>query len=407
MTDLDDDRLELLERQLAERVTERVRPALFRLYATVGVSVIGALSFVSWDIVDDIKSEVKQEIKTEIADDIEKKREEIRDSATEIRITARRANEIIDQVEKQLVEFQPQAENLDKTIEMVREIKATSRDLQADYSRELEPLIASVESLSSQLTILAEQVNQVNASVASGGSVSGEEPAQSTENRTATIESVISDTKKAEQRFAQARDKTTVFFQFAGGAREQAEVLSTALKLEGYIVPGEDREVGAARKHEVRYFHEEDKDAAQQLANDTTLALYNLAYPDQETERITAVSMVSYTGKKTRLGVLELWLEISAVSPTSTTAWSQVRPNVGWCYQEENDSSGPEQYSVHCHWSEARCISARGPSATKNQSACEKCDLSIADWNPRSKGWQNSWYELKATPFVEPFPQLF
>ena len=51
MTNPDDDRLELLERQLAERITQRVRPALFRLYATVGVAVISVIGFVSWDAV--------------------------------------------------------------------------------------------------------------------------------------------------------------------------------------------------------------------------------------------------------------------------------------------------------------------------------------------------------------------
>lgn len=46
----DEDRMELLERQLAERVTARVRPALFKLYASVGVAVIAALGFVSWTL---------------------------------------------------------------------------------------------------------------------------------------------------------------------------------------------------------------------------------------------------------------------------------------------------------------------------------------------------------------------
>ena len=106
MTDLDDDRLELLERQLADRVTARVRPALFRLYATVGVAVIAALGFVSWDIVSDIKSEIKSEIKTEITDeiddDIKTKRAEITERVTETRILAVRASKVIQKLENQL-----------------------------------------------------------------------------------------------------------------------------------------------------------------------------------------------------------------------------------------------------------------------------------------------------------------
>jgi uncharacterized protein YoxC len=310
MTDLDDDRLELLERQLAERVTERVRPALFRLYATVGVAVIGALGFVSWDIVEDIKSEIKVEITDEIDKEIKAKRNEITERVTEARFMAKRASKVIQRVEKQLDDFQPQAENLDETIEKVKALNVTSQDLIAVYSQELQPLVSNVESLSSQLKILAEQVNQLNTIATAGGLNSEGEPAQTSQHRSTAIQSVISDTKAAEQRLVQARNKTTVFFQFAGGRREQAKALSAALKAEGYAVPGEDREGGAAGRHEVRYFHVEDDATAQRLADDTTRALRSLAYPDRKAPDIMAKSFVSYRGKKPRVGVLELWLEI-------------------------------------------------------------------------------------------------
>ena len=108
----------------------------------------------------------------------------------------------------------------------------------------------------------------------------------------------------------QARNKSTVFFQFAGGRREQAEDLSAALKGKGYVVPGEDRERGAAGKHEVRYFHNKDEAAAQRLAEDATRVLRGLEYLGRKATTVTVKSFVSYRGKKPRLGVLELWLEI-------------------------------------------------------------------------------------------------
>ena len=67
----DTDRLELLERQLSEKVTERVRAALFKVYATVGVAVIFVIGFVSWDIVGDIKQELKAKFIAEIEEDID------------------------------------------------------------------------------------------------------------------------------------------------------------------------------------------------------------------------------------------------------------------------------------------------------------------------------------------------
>ncbi len=50
MEELDGDRIELLERRLADRVAERVRPALFKLYAVVGSTVIGVVGLFGWNI---------------------------------------------------------------------------------------------------------------------------------------------------------------------------------------------------------------------------------------------------------------------------------------------------------------------------------------------------------------------
>lgn len=310
MADIDDDRIELLERQLAERITNRVQPALFKLYATVGLAVFGVLGFVSWDIVKDIKSEIKAEIVDSISREVEAKRTEIVERVTETRVMARRANMVIERLEKQLDDFQPQAENLDETIEKVKALNVTSQDLIATYSQEVQPLTSSVESLSIQLRALAEQVNQLNTIATAGGLNSGVDSTQTSQQRSAAIQSVISDTKVAEKRFAQARSKTTVFFQFAGGRREQAKELSAVLKRDGYVVPGEDREGGAAGKHEVRYFHDKDEAAAQRFADDATRALHGLGYPERTATKVTASSFVSYRSKKPRPGVLELWLEL-------------------------------------------------------------------------------------------------
>jgi uncharacterized phage infection (PIP) family protein YhgE len=310
MTDLNGDKLELIERQLAERVTERVRSALFRLYAAVGVAVISVIGFVSWDIVTDIKSEIKSEIKKDIDKEIEDKRAEITERVTETRIIAKRANDVIQRVEKQLDEFEPQAEDLDETIQKVKTLNVTSQDLIAAYSREIQPLVSNVESLSQRLVSLARQVDQLNTLASETEVSTGEEVKQTTQQRSAAIQSVISDSKEAEQRLDQARKKTTVFLQFAGGRREQAEALSAALTADGYIVPGEDREGGASGKHEVRYFNDEDEENAERLAEDTTRAFRALGYTVHNVPDVVVKSLVTYPGKKPRLGVLELWLEI-------------------------------------------------------------------------------------------------
>jgi uncharacterized phage infection (PIP) family protein YhgE len=287
---------------------------LFKLYATVGLAVIGALGFVSWDIVTDIKSEIKSEIKAEVTDAIDKeisaKRSEIRERVIEIRIMAKRANIIIERLEKQLDDFQPQAENLDETIRKVRSLNVTSQNLIAAYSQEVKPLTSNVESLSIQLKSLAEQVSQLNTIASASGLSSDSGTTEMAAQRSAAIQSVISKATVAEKYLTQARTKATVFFQFAVGRREQARELSATLKGDGYTVPGEDRESGAIGKREVRYFHDTDQVMAQLLVEDTTRALKRLGYSEGTPSQVTPKSFVSYRGKKPRPGILELWLEI-------------------------------------------------------------------------------------------------
>lgn len=99
---------------------------------------------------------------------------------------------------------------------------------------------------------------------------------------------------------------STVYFQFAGGSREQAQQLSKALQEIGYKIPGEERTGAAAGKREVRYFYSGQKTIADRLAADTTQALQRLGY--------SSLSVTSaFAGAPTKSnpdGKLELWLEI-------------------------------------------------------------------------------------------------
>jgi len=200
--------------------------------------------------------------------------------------------------------------HLDEIIQKVKTLNITAQDLRASHLSELQPLVMNVESLSQRLVALAEQVDQINKLAVVDDSSSAAEAQPTSEQRSLAIQSVITDSKEANQQLLQARKKATVFFQFAGGRREQAEALSAYLKTEGYIIPGEDREGGAARKHEVRYFHDADKTVAQHLADDTTRSLRALGYTMRTVPDVVAKPLVAYPGKKNRPGVLELWLEI-------------------------------------------------------------------------------------------------
>jgi len=98
----------------------------------------------------------------------------------------------------------------------------------------------------------------------------------------------------------------TVYFQFAGGGRDQARQLSKALQDKGYKIPGEERSGAAAGKREVRYFYAGQKSIAAQLALDATQALQGLGYPSLS----VAAEAASAPAKNNPDGKLELWLEI-------------------------------------------------------------------------------------------------
>jgi energy-coupling factor transporter ATP-binding protein EcfA2 len=100
---------------------------------------------------------------------------------------------------------------------------------------------------------------------------------------------------------------STVYFQFAGGSRDQAQQISKALQDRGYKIPSEDRTSGAAGKHEVRYFFAGQAAVAQELATATNQILQQLGYPQQL--RVSATQSNS-SSKTNPDGKLELWLEI-------------------------------------------------------------------------------------------------
>ena len=126
----------------------------------------------------------------------------------------------------------------------------------------------------------------------------------------AQAQNVAESTQQARQQVEAVAARPTVWFQFAGAPRPQAQDFSRALVKKGYIVPGEDREPGAAGKREVRYFYPEDKSLATRLATDAVDALQELGY--NPPPQVAVKSLVEYEGKKPRPSTLELWLELPA-----------------------------------------------------------------------------------------------
>lgn len=308
MADADKDRLELLERQLSEKVSERVRTSLFKLYASVGVAVIFVIGFVSWDIVGDIKQELKAEFIAEIEADINSKRERIQELLIRADLLGRRVTATIDTVEKQLTEFQPKAIELEQMYEKVDSLNVDAKNFIDIYNNEVRPLANNVNSLSQQLSVLAEQVDEINVvTLAAGPALSGSQEGSSMQ-RSAVIQSVIIESDDVQARLETERTRNTVFVQFAGGSPGEVQELAAKLRGDGFYVPDQEHTTTAFGKRDVRYFHAADRSAAEEVAQVVTDALLENGYSDQA---VTAQDLTKYANKKPRSGVLELWIDLT------------------------------------------------------------------------------------------------
>ncbi len=92
--------------------------------------------------------------------------------------------------------------------------------------------------------------------------------------------------------------KPTVYFQFAGFERTEAQAISNAIKKFGWTIPGEERTPAAVKTNEIRY-NVENRAAAQQLEKDAQRSLrelnINIALRLRET-------------KEAKSGFVEIWV---------------------------------------------------------------------------------------------------
>jgi flagellar biosynthesis chaperone FliJ len=312
--------LELLERQLADRVTERVRPALFKLYAVTGGAVIAVLGYLGFNLLDEIKSRAHDIVDAALKE----VQAEVQKADVDIKVQLGRADELSDRLDRfvdtgsqALEAFRPKAAQLEMLTKELDELTQKRSDLETRLGQaqeillRVEALPTTVAQLGEQLQTLSVALEQRARDVASGpgGVALRDSYADQIAKVSSEVGPVITAAKSLGQEVQTVRERPTVYFQFAGGERRQAEELAAALRQAGYPVPGEDREAGAAGKREVRYFYDKDKVAAEKLAEDTRESLVSLGYTNRP---IAAVSLVSYGGTKPKRGVVELWLELPA-----------------------------------------------------------------------------------------------
>lgn len=310
--EINDATLELLERRIADRVTEQARSRVFAYYVVIGTTISTILGLLGWSAL----SWIERRADTEISEQIEKKTEKVskaseRLDALQTRMDAQlqaldtlavRAGRIVDRVDTTLASFEPKSRRLEQAISDIDELEERVRPIRgaADLSERNQIVI---QRIGNELLLLAQQVKELievnrtmrpepaaaQAYVALAGTA---------ERVTAAAESITRDVDAS-------RTRSTVYLQFAGITREQADSIRNALASAQFQLPAAERTGNAVGLFEVRYFYPGDEASARKLAEAATAASRRIMQNESRDAKL--VPLLNFRGTKPREGTLELW----------------------------------------------------------------------------------------------------
>lgn len=315
----DQDAYELLRRRLEDDVKQKVESDLFRYYRNLGsiiIAVLGAVGIsIGWpallaridtQIAIKVKEPVAAATKTandanEIANGIlarlEDKQENLNQSIgrlggkfDEMHVRYGQASSQIETVEEHVGEMRQLTEFFKSRVQ--------SNPVSREEIRQLEARLAEVIA---QTGVLADAINALGADAPGP-----EQPVSKAQRKLKEIyaEQAIA-VEIAQATDANPRMHATVYVQFAGGRREDIQLISKYLLDAGWTVPGEERLGAAAGKREVRYFHDSDAATADLLAEDVNKAVTAVGF-----KRLGVKGRQVAVKHKPAAGILELWVEI-------------------------------------------------------------------------------------------------
>ncbi len=294
---MNDDEYELVKRRLQEDVREDVQKKLFRTYALVGLAVIGTLGYANWDFIEDTKNEVKTAAEDQVDAALEETLIKVDTLKAAVSHQTGRVDSEQDRVSDMLKDVAKQLSKLDVEASTLATLNETVSSL-TESRRELQLGLSDVRGQTEQLSVLADELKRLASALQTNSS-----PANASQ-----LQTVLDNVDSAIEKSKELADRSTVYLQFAGGARSRAIELSRLLTDEGFVLPGEERHAGAAGKKEVRYFHEEDLDAANTLASATVKSLEEMGY--EHAGSVKLHDLTDFSGAKPVPGTLELWVEL-------------------------------------------------------------------------------------------------
>lgn len=326
---MDSDQFELLKRRLEEQVKDSVEARLFQYYRNMAGIVVAVLAFVGiaigWPalnsmVVSTVEKQVADKVDAPVSEaaaaaklagtaSMEAKwlAEKTRDDATA------RQDDLNTKIGRLDGRYDDAVSKVGQAQEQAQALEDSAEDLQGAY-KGLKDLLQSdpvsrkdLEDLKLSVAGIAHQAADVAAALAAIGSasppiVSDAEGAKAGLQEIATQQT--DQVTKANDTSVNPRQKTNVFVQFAGGRRSDIQSVSARLRQKQWTVPGEERTPSAAGKKEIRYFFQDDKDAADALTLDLNTIFQSLM------PTIQVVPKLAYVTKLPARGTLEVWVEI-------------------------------------------------------------------------------------------------
>jgi hypothetical protein len=313
--DIDETKLELLERRLAEKIENQVRKRIFGIYGTIAAGILAAFSYFGYDVISSIEPTVTEAATNAatkqafskidpIMESVKKKAQEAQELAirNEIELAAleRFRNEARNRLNLTLGKVEDATQSIEFSLVDLREKLEGAREDVEGFRKRSEDLFlpAGYEKDILELSQDVLKLSEILKGLTDGVQVSDLQPidVEGTQGTLDRIKTRVDD--------ATTLPGSTVYVQFAGVPRIQIQELTTFLKQDGYIVPGEERITAAAGKAEVRYFYSEDRSEARKLAERVNSALEQLGLKQNVEDRF--VNLSKGTPRK---GVLELWIE--------------------------------------------------------------------------------------------------
>ena len=303
----DKDRTELFSRRIAEDVSKSVEASLRRRYSWIGLITAFILGGLGYGLITAVVRDASDSVSRSqiLLDNVEKQLVKV-DKRTGDKLAE--LDQFVHTSETRLKTLDDQIESTAKSVETHMQ---TVDALLSSRQRDLENLGSTAQRIE-DLTAQVADLNKVVAQMARGMEASGPSDTQPAEytaalsRQTGQIAELREQTKDVVQRIKTSRISVYVHFpQAKDYPAGRAENVAQQLESLGYSVPDIRRVANVRSLNQVRFYYEEDRAAAEQLALDTSQALKELG---NEEVAVEARDLTGWKELKPPRGVVELWL---------------------------------------------------------------------------------------------------